>query len=78
MTLAPRIQVPLFTIAGSLETPTRLMDMASDLALAAVNSPRAEHIIVDGGNHSLQNRKPEAALAVLNWLASLTPEQVAA
>ena len=78
VTLAPRIQVPLFTIAGSLETHTRLVDMASDLALAAVNSPRAEHIIVDGGNHSLQNRKPEAALAVLNWLASLTPEQVTA
>ena len=78
VTLAPRVQVPLFTIAGSLETHTRLIDMASDLALAAVNSPRAEHIIIDGGSHSLQNRKQEAALAVLNWLASLAPEQVAA
>ncbi len=78
VTLAPRIKVPLFTIAGSLETHTRLMDMASDLALAAVNSPRAEHIIIEGGNHSLQNRKQEAALAVLNWLASLAPEQVIA
>ena len=78
ITLAPRIKVPLFTIAGSLETHTRLIDMASDLALAAVNSPQAEHIIIDGGNHSLQNRKQEAASAVLNWLASLTPEQVVA
>jgi len=78
VTLAPRVKVPLFTIAGSLETHTRLMDMASDLALAAVGSPRAEHIIIDGGNHALQNCKPEAALAVLNWLASLAPEQVAA
>ena len=78
VTLAPRINVPLFTLAGSLETHTRLMDMASDLALAAVNSPRAEHIILDGGNHALQNLKQEAALAVLNWLASLAPEQVAA
>ncbi len=78
ITLAPRVKVPLFTIAGSLETHTRLMDMASDLALAAVSSPRAEHIIIEGGNHALQNRKPEAALAVLTWLASLAPEQVAA
>ncbi len=78
VTLAPRIKVPLFIVAGSLETHTRLRDMARDLALAAVNSPRAEHIIIDGGNHALQNRKQEAALAVLNWLASLAPEQVTA
>ena len=78
VTLAPRIKVPLFIVAGSLETHTRLRDMARDLALAAVNSPRAKHIIIDGGNHSLQNRKQEAALAALNWLASLAPEQVAA
>ncbi len=78
VTLAPRVKIPLFTFAGSLETHTRLIDMASDLALAAVNSPRAQHIIIDGGNHSLQNRKEEAALAVLNWLASLAPEQVPA
>ena len=78
VTLAPRIKVPLFAIAGSLETHTRLIDMASDLALAAVNSPRAQHIILDGGDHSLQNLKGEAALAVLNWLASLAPEQVVA
>ena len=77
ITLAPRIRVPLFTIAGSLETHTRLIDMAAGLALAAVNSPRAEHLIIDGGSHSLQNRKPEASLAVLNWLGSLAPEQVA-
>ena len=78
VTLAPRVKIPLFTFAGSLETHTRLIDMASDLALAAVNSPRPQHIIIDGGNHSLQNRKEEAALAVLNWLASLAPEQVPA
>ena len=78
VTLAPRVKIPLFTFAGSLETHTRLIDMASDLALAAVNSPWAQHIIIDGGNHSLQNRKEEAALAVLNWLASLAPEQVPA
>ena len=78
VTLAPLVKIPLFTFAGSLETHTRLIDMASDLALAAVNSPRAQHIIIDGGNHSLQNRKEEAALAVLNWLASLAPEQVPA
>ena len=78
VTLAPRVKIPLFTFAGSLETHTRLIDMASDLALTAVNSPRAQHIIIEGGNHSLQNRKEEAALAVLNWLASLAPEQVPA
>ena len=79
VTLAPRVKIPLFSVAGSLEkTHTPWKDMASDLALAAVNSPRAEHLIIDGGSHALLNLKQEASLAVLNWLASLTPEQVAA
>ncbi|MCH7712195.1 MAG: alpha/beta fold hydrolase [Chloroflexi bacterium] len=72
VTLAPRIKVPVLAIAGSLETHSRLKDMARDLATAAVNSPRAEHTIIEGGNHSLNNRREEVANAVLGWLASLT------
>ena len=72
VTLAPRIKVPVLAIAGSLETHSRLKDMARDLATAAVNSPRAEHTIIEGGNHSLNNRRAEVATAVLGWLASLT------
>ena len=78
VTLAPRIKVPLFTISGSLETHSRLKDMARDLATAAVNSPRAEHAIIEGGDHSLNNRREAAASAVLGWLASLTPQPAAA
>ena len=74
VTLAPKIKVPVFAISGSLETHSRLRDMARDLATAAVNSPRAEYTIVEGGNHSLNNRREEAASAVLGWLASLTPQ----
>lgn len=74
VTLAPRIKVPVFAIAGSLETHSRLRDMARDLATAAVNSPKAEYTIIDGGNHALNNRREEAATAVLGWLASLTPQ----
>jgi alpha-beta hydrolase superfamily lysophospholipase len=76
VTLAPRIRIPLFTIAGSLETHTRLRDMARDLATAAVNSPRAEYLIIDGGDHSLNNSRQKASGAVLNWLASLSAQRV--
>ena len=74
--LAPKIKAPLFAVAGSLETHTRLRDMAHDLAVAAVNSPQADYIVIEGGNHSLNNRREEAASAVLNWLGSLTPQPV--
>jgi len=76
VTLAPRIKVPLFAVAGSLETHTRLRDMAHDLAVAAVNSPQADYIVIEGGNHSLNNRREETASVVLNWLGSLTPQPV--
>ena len=68
---APRIRAPLFVLAGSLETHTRLRDVPQDLVIAAVNSPRAEYRVLDGGNHSLTNMMPQAGGAVLEWLASL-------
>ena len=71
VTLAPKIKVPVFAVSGSLETHSRLRDTARDIATAAVNSPRAEYKIIEGGNHSLNNRREEAAAAVLSWLASL-------
>ena len=76
--LAPKITIPMFILAGSLETHTRLLDMASDLATAAVNSPVARCVIVEGGDHALNNRRQEAAVAVLDWLASLAPQTVGA
>jgi alpha-beta hydrolase superfamily lysophospholipase len=76
ITLAPQIKIPIFVLAGSLETHTRLRDMARDLATAAVNSPRAKHVVLEGGNHSLNNRRKEASAAVLDWLASLSPQRV--
>jgi alpha-beta hydrolase superfamily lysophospholipase len=57
VTLAPHIRIPLFTIAGSLETHTRLRDMAHDVATAAVNSPRAEYLVIEGVDHSLNNNR---------------------
>ena len=69
--LAPRIHVPILTLAGSLETHTRLVDMASDLVLAAVNSPSPSYEIIDGGDHSLQNRKSAASQSVLDWIPLL-------
>ncbi|HZA25510.1 MAG TPA: hypothetical protein VFA32_23420 [Dehalococcoidia bacterium] len=74
--LRSRIKIPLFTIAGSLETHTRLRDMARDLATAAVNSPRAEYLVIEGGDHSLNNSRQKASGAVLNWLARLSPQRV--
>jgi len=68
------IRVPMLTLNGSLETHSRLRDMAQDLAAAAVNSPKAETLMVEGGEHSLVNRTTEASDAVLKWLAALTPE----
>ena len=68
------IRVPMLTLNGSLETHSRLRDMAQDLAVAAVNSPKAETLMVEGGEHSLVNRTTEASDAVLKWLAALTPE----
>ena len=71
---AHKIQVPMLTLNGSLETHSRLRDMAQDLAAAAVNSSKVETMMVEGGEHSLVNRTPEASNAVLKWLAALTPE----
>ena len=76
--LADRIRVPLFSLNGSRETHTRLLDMAQDLAKAAVNSPRASALMVDQGEHSLVNCTAEASAAVLEWLAALTPQKAAA
>ena len=69
------IRVPMLTLNGSLETHSRLRDMAQDLAAAAVNSPKAETLMVEGGEHSLVDRTTEASDAVLKWLAALTPER---
>lgn len=69
--LAPKIKIPMFVVGGSLETHTRLLDMARDLAGAAVNSPRAEYVIIDGGDHAIVNKEKESATIVLRWLASL-------
>ena len=74
--LAPKITIPMFVLAGSLETHTRLLDMAGDLASAAVNSPEVRCVIVEGGSHSLANRRQEAAAVVLDWLASLASKPV--
>ena len=71
VTLAPKIKVPVFVVSGSLETHSRLRDAARDIAIAAVNSPRAEYKVIEGGVHSLGNRLEETALAVSGWLASL-------
>ena len=76
VTLAPRITIPMLVLGGSLETHTRLLDMARDLGLAAVNSPRSEYVIIQGGNHGLSNRRQEYVAEVLNWLASLAPQRV--
>ena len=69
------IRGPMLTLNGSLETHSRLRDMAQDLAVAAVNSPKAETLMMEGGEHSLVNRTTEASDAVLKWLAALTPER---
>jgi alpha-beta hydrolase superfamily lysophospholipase len=74
--LAPNIRIPMFVVGGSLESHTRLLNMAKDLAEAAVNSPEVECAIIEGGNHSIANKKKEAATTVLRWLASLSPQPV--
>lgn len=68
---APKISVPLFVLSGSQETHTRLLDVPQDMIASAVNSPRAEYLVLEGGNHSLTNMMPAAGEAVVNWLASL-------
>ena len=45
--------------------------MASDLVLSAVNSPSASYKIIEGGDHSLQNRKAEASQTILKWITNL-------
>ncbi len=73
--LADRIRVPLLALNGSRETHTRLLNMAQDLARAAVNSPRSNALMVDEGEHSLVNKTSEASAAVLHWLGALTPQE---
>ena len=74
VTLAPRIAVPLFVIAGELETHVRLRDCARDIVTAAINSPRAEYVIIPGGDHALNNNTAAASAAVLRWLGELSLE----
>lgn len=69
--LAPGIKVPMFVLGGSLETHTRLLNMAKDLAEAA---PQAEYTIIDGGEHSIANKNKEASTTILRWLASLASQ----
>ena len=72
------VRVPMLTLNGSLETHSRLRDMAQDLAAAAVNSQKAETLMVEGGEHSLVNRTTEASDAVQQWLAALAFERSSA
>ena len=74
VTLAPGIKVPMLVVGGELETHTRLRDLPRDMSQAAVNSPQAEYVIIEGGNHALVNRKNEAMAAILGWLAGLPPQ----
>ena len=71
--LSPRIKVPMLVMGGELETHTRLRDCPQDMVTAAVNSPRAEYVIIPGGNHSLLNSMEKASAMVLDWLGSLAP-----
>lgn len=73
--LAPNIEIPMFVLAGSRETHTRLKDMAQDLAAAVVNSPQVDCTIIEGGEHALANMKREASAAVFSWLAAVTPQR---
>ena len=74
ITHAPKVTVPLFAVAGSLETHTRLLNAAKDLVTAAVNSPIANYAVIEGGDHALGNRRQEAAETVLAWLGSLAQQ----
>ena len=69
---AHRIQVPMLTLSGSLETHSRLRNMALDLTAAAINSPNCKAVMIDGGEHSLVNRTDEASEAILEWLSTVT------
>ncbi|MFQ6027306.1 MAG: alpha/beta hydrolase family protein [Dehalococcoidia bacterium] len=74
--LAPKIKIPMLVIAGELETHVRLRDCPQDMVTAAVHSPKAEYVIIPGGNHSLTNNTEKASATVLDWLANLTPQKV--
>ena len=74
--LAGRLRVPVLALNGSRETHTRLIGMAQDLAKAAVNSPQATSVTVEDGEHSLVNRTEEASAAVLQWLGSLSLQEL--
>ena len=69
--LAPNIDIPMLVLGGTLETHTRLLDICTDLAGAAANSPQADCVLIEGGTHSLTNKREEAAKAVVDWLASV-------
>ena len=71
--LAAKVRVPMLVMGGELETHTRLRDCPQDMVTAAVNSPRAEYVIIPGGNHSLLNSMDQASATVLDWLGSLAP-----
>ena len=68
---AHKIIVPMLTLNGSLETHSRLRNMAQDLAAAAINSPNCKTLMIDGGEHSLVNRTDEASEAILEWLSTI-------
>ena len=73
VTLSSKIKIPMLVMGGELETHTRLLNCPQDMVMSAINSPRAEYVIIAGGNHSLVNSLDQASETVLNWLASLAP-----
>jgi hypothetical protein len=58
-------------VGGTLETHTRLRDFPAELVKAAVNSPRADLIILEETDHAYTGKYQEAAEAITGWLSRL-------
>lgn len=65
------VTCPLLVVGGTLETHTRLRDFPAELVKAAVNSPRADLIILEETDHAYTGKYQEAAEAITGWLSRL-------
>jgi hypothetical protein len=66
-----RVSTPLLILGGSTETHPRMRDAVRDMAALAKGQPRTRSLVVEGGDHGLQNRDEEFFAALMDFLTSL-------
>lgn len=66
-----QITLPILRVEGTLETGTVQRGVADAIRRLAVNSPRYDVAVIEGGNHGYSGVEVEAGNAIARWLDTL-------